>query len=833
MPVSNPLLFPLLFRLARAIFPAGLILCGGSAAALTQQEYETALRAAREGQVVPTIKKIDEWRKAYPGSKRIDYDFVTLLSQAGQHEEALMYGRQLLDFDAPPYVIKSVAASARVAGRAQESEAAYRLLLAKTPDDPEAHAGLAYAWMAQDRTQQAIDYVADHLPKTPSAYRHSDIPLLVALADLRERRKEWLPAATAYQDVLRFDPGFLYALRGRIFALERAGMPHLAQRLADGRPDAFNADEKQRLAQAAAGHTVGFGKAQIAASGNRRSRFSATDAALAQSADPASRFGPRRTAQLDRLVALRDRVRMREAAALYESLAAENTTIPPYAKAAAADAYLYLEQPEKARDLYREALNTASSGDKAEIPEWQIALMYAYNEAEQHDEAQALADRLLAATPTTSNKGLRGVEAPNEDYPRVAVMSALLKLYAERLEEAERRLSELRTQAPFNSDVRAAWASLLSAREKPRAALEEFTLLQIDEPAFAEAAAGRGETLLALNEFSEAKTALPPLLADFPEDKGVQKFARKLSLYDSPHLRVESTVGRGAAIAGAESVLDAALYSAPLTRSLGDGYRVFAHWSRSQGRADLPLPNGAAGAETVFRNRAGAGLNYRSGFITAEAEANRAMNSAEKSGAALGVSWTPSDAWQGRVALDTNVNDLPAAAFRNGVTARALKLNLSWALHESRKLGGDLSRTRFSDRNVRDEARLWWTERWLSGPVFKLATTLAFYGSENSEGERVYFNPKRDRQADLTVTGEWQSARRYERWFKQRVALTGGQYRQDGFRRGAAGDLRYEHEWNRDEELSLRYGIGHSFHPYSGIRESRNYGYLSLNWNIK
>jgi hypothetical protein len=33
--------------------------------------------------------------------------------------------------------------------------------------------------------------------------------------------------------------------------------------------------------------------------------------------------------------------------------------------------------------------------------------------------------------------------------------------------------------------------------------------------------------------------------------------------------------------------------------------------------------------------------------------------------------------------------------------------------------------------------------------------------------------------------------------------------------------------------MTLRYGIGHGFHPYDGVRESRNYGYLSLNWNIK
>jgi biofilm PGA synthesis protein PgaA len=824
---------PLLFHFARVVCLAGLTAWGGPTLAFTREEYEAVIRAAHDGSLAPAIRRLKEWRAAFPGDRRIDYDFVTLLGRAGKHEEALIYGRQMLGSDAPPYAIKSVADSARATGRAQEAEAAYRLLLAKTPDDAEAHAGLAYAWMAQDLTQQALDHVVQHLPKKASQYRRSDVPLIVALAELHERRSEWLPAATAYQDVLRFEPGLQYALRGRVFALERAGMPHLAKRLADTRPDAFNTEEMHRLAQAAAARMVAFGKAQVAV-GDHRSRFSTTDMALAESADMRDRFGVKPAAQLDRLVALRDRVRMREAADLYESLTAAKVAIPPYAKAAAADAYLYLEQPEKARDLYREALNTASAGDKAEIPDWQIGLMYAYSEAEQHGEAQALADRLLADTPTMGNKGVRGVEMPNEDYPRVAVMSAQVRQYAERLEQAEQRLGELRAQGPFNSDVRAAWASLQSARDRPRAALEEFTLLQIDEPKSIPAVAGRGEALLALNQYSEAKTLLPPLLADYPEDKAVQKFARKLSLYDSPHLRVETTVGRGAATAGAESVLDAVLYSAPLTRAPGDAYRVFSHVSRSQGRADVPAVNGAASREgTVFRTRTGAGINYRSRVITAEAQVNRAMNTASKNGAALGLTLDPSDAFHGRVTLDTNVNDLPAAAYRNNVTAKALKLNLTWSLHESRKIGGDLSRTRFSDENVRDEARLWWTERWVSGPVFKLDTTLALYGSKNGEAQRVYFNPRRDREADFTVSGEWLSSRRYERWFKQRVALTRGQYRQDGFRNGAAADLRYEHEWSRDGELMLHYGIGHSFHPYDGVREGRNYGYLSLNWNIK
>jgi biofilm PGA synthesis protein PgaA len=809
-------------------------MCAWSSAtvALTKEEYEAVIRAAQEGALIPAISRLQEWRAAFPDDKRIDYDLVTLLGKAGRHEEALIVGRQMLGPEAPPYAIKSVAGSARAIGRAREAEAAYRLLLAKTPGDAEAHAGLAYAWMAQDRLQPALDHVLERLPKAASQYQRSDVPLVVALAELHERRNEWLQAATAYQDVLRFEPEFSYALRGRVFALRRAGLPNLARRLADDRSDAFSAEEMHQLAQAAAGRMVSFGKAQVAV-GKGRSRFSATDTALAESARMTDRFGTRPASQLDRLVALRDRVRMRDAVALYESLAEQKLEIPSYAKAAAADAYLYLEQPEKARDLYREALNAASAGDKAEIPDWQIGLMYAYNEAEQHDNAQALADDLLGTIPAMGHQGVRGVARPNEDYSRVAVMSGLVRLYAERLEQAEQRLGELRSQAPFNSEVRAAWATLQSARERPRSALEEFTLLQIDEPKSVSAQVGRGEALLALNQFSDAKSLLPPLLAEYPEDKSVQDFSRKVSLYDSPHLKLETTIGRGAAAAGAESVLDAALYSSPLTHTLGDSYRLFAHVSRSQGRIDLPGTLQAQNRETVSRTRGGAGLNYRSRHLTAEAQVNRATNSAERTGAAVGLALTPSDAWVGRITVDTNVNDLPAAAFRANVTAKTLKLSLSWVKDESRKIGGDLGRLQFSDNNDRDEARLWWTERWLSGPVFKLDTTLALYGSRNSDLQTVYFNPRNDRQADLTVSGEWLSSRRYERWFKQRVALTGGRYRQDGFGSDTAADARYEHEWMRDKELSLRYGIGHSFHPYNGIRESRNYGYLNLNWNIQ
>jgi hypothetical protein len=197
------------------------------------------------------------------------------------------------------------------------------------------------------------------------------------------------------------------------------------------------------------------------------------------------------------------------------------------------------------------------------------------------------------------------------------------------------------------------------------------------------------------------------------------------------------------------------------------------------------------------------------------------------------LSWSLSDTWHVHTALDTNVNDLSSAAYRDGVRGRSLKAGATLITHESHKAGGEISRIRFSDENIRDAARLWWTERWMSGPSFKLDSSAGLYISRNSQTGVSYFNPARDREASVSLAGEWLTWRRYHRSFRQRMSYTFGRYWQEGFNAGTVGDLRYEHEWRDDRSIALRYGVGHGFHPYDGKREDRKYGYVNLNWQIK
>ena len=810
-------------RFAGHGFLCGLLVWSNLYAAVPSADYDAVIIAARNGQTAPAILKLQAWHDAYPDDRRIVYDLAAVFQMAGQPENGLKYFKQILQPDAPAYALKAIALSARIAGRPEDAEAAYRLLLSKTPNDAEAHAGLAYAWIAQDRIQVAFEYVEAHLPKWPKKAARTDVPLLVVLAELHEKRKNWLQAAAAYQDVLRFDPGFRYALRGRASALNSAGLPLLAKRLVDDHPDAFSAEETQHFAHDAVAHTIGFGEAQLAVD-DSSSRFAATDLALQENSAVLQQFGPLSKTRFDRLVALHDRVKMHEVLELYESLRAANIVLPPYAKFMVADAYLFLQQPESARDLYLEGFKDSSAAPTADTLNWQVSLVYAYGEAEQHEEANALIDRLLRGTPNIDHKGIPGIETASSDYARVQLLRASQYLYGDRLAEAEKRLAEMRAAAPHNFDVRAAWASLQNAREHPRAALEELVLLQIDEPQSTANAAARGETLLALNREAEAKAVLASLLETQPENRDVQKFAQKLAVHDMPVLRVDSTFGHGQSAAVAESLLDASIYSAPLTTSLGDPYRVFARLTRADGHAD---------SEAASRARLGVGLDFRERDVTAEAELNRSVGVEHKTGLLLALSLELSDHWSGRAALDTNVIDLPAAAMRAGVTAESLKANLTWTLDESRKAGGELSRIRFSDGNERDAARFWWMERWISGPIFKLDTVLSVATSTNSLGSRAYFNPTRDQDLSLDTKVEWLTWRRYQRAFKQRMTVSVGQYWQDGFGRGTAADLYYEHEWSWDDMKGLRYGLGHAFHPYDGVRDSRNYAYFGFYGRFK
>ena len=647
-----------------------------------------------------------------------------------------------------------------------------------------------------------------------------------------EQKELWLDAADAWQRLLLQTPDDPEAYRRRVLALSRVGAAYLAQQQAQQRMALFSSDELYRLAHAAAALTVSFGVAQQV-SQNGPQRFGTLDLALAEQVEISHRFGERAPTRFDQLLALRERNDVQGAIALYQKLEAEHVALPPYVRVAAAEAYLVLQQPKRARDLLLPLAQAVNAARGEVTTDASISLGYALLESGQPDAALTLIDALLAATPAKVHRGLAGIETANPDYLRVAVQAALFRLYSQRVDQAEQRLRTLQAMAPFNSDVRLAWASLQNVREHRHAALEEYRLMLVDHPDSVDAAVGSGEALLAANATGAAGATLARLQMLDRGQRSVQRFSAAFARHQRPTLRSELLIGRGAAAAGAESVFDTTLRSGLRDWSEHADVYLISHWSRASGT----LRNGPAAeagkARSLQRNRLGLGLMAAAPDLNAQVELNHADGAAAHSGVALSLQSSWSDDWQISTAYASNLNNLAAAAFRAGITARQWQGGIAWHANEARKAGIEIAATDFSDGNRRQAQRVWWNERWLSNAALQVESTFSVAAGRNRDLAAPYFNPASEREIALATRIEHLSWQQYQRSVRERLALQIGRYRQSGFAISTGADLHYEREWQFDDVFGLTAGIGQGFHSYDGVREQRRYGYLSLNWILQ
>jgi biofilm PGA synthesis protein PgaA len=525
----------------------------------------------------------------------------------------------------------------------------------------------------------------------------------------------------------------------------------------------------------------------------------------------------------DRIVGLRDRTRMGEALALYRDLRQRHIDIPAYALAAVADAYLHQRQPERARNLYLEAL--ALSRNDREYPnrEWQLGLVNAYIDANEFDAAQALIDQLEQEIPPVLNRGSRGVEVDNEFYEEARVEAARARIYADRLDAGQALLDPILAAAPFNLDARLAYADLLSSREQPRAAQARYASVLTDDPANRSAAAGIAETALELHDLNTAETQIHRLFQNYPENREVRRVRQRLLDYRRPVLSVESGFGQSSTGGGNKGnrdwQVDALLHSAPFH----EHWRVFAHTFNAE--ADFE-------EETGVRRRIGVGVDYRAPSWDVSGELNQDQTGLDNVGLSLRAAWLPSDHWRLEAGFDADSNDIPLRASAAGIDKRTFLLGAGYIQDESRGLSTNVAYSWFSDSNRRVEAGAEWFERWWSGPVYKLDTRLSVYGSDNTLEGAAYFNPGNDFSVDLQLSNEWTLWRRYQRSFKHRLGFGAGQYRQQGFGTKTTTSVRYEQEWDLDNFRALNYGVTYDRHPFDGEIDARVAVFLNLAWRF-
>ena len=784
--------------------------------ALPDLEHRQAVDLARQGQLDEALRQLTTLRAARPENRWLVFDTLVVLCWAGKDAEAAdLAGETSLD-EAPAYVLEAVGKSLRNLRRYDAAIDLYARARARFPERTALAVAQAYALADGGRTAEAAILAKDLRGSHPQAAEVLEAGLYVA------RRQGDLPAQLDWsQRLLALTPDHVAARQARVQALDGFGAGHLAVALAETNPPQTDPAVLSTLRANRAAHQVRWGTVEPP---SEAERFAATDKALAfldenlAALDPAAPTDAPliRQGRLDRLVALRDRVRMAEAAAEYESLVADGVEIPPFARQAAADAYLYLRQPEQARDLYLRVLETEPGNFTA-----RHALFYAYIELEDFDAALSLIDRLAEREPLWIHPGGSRVPSPNRRGLDAAIAAAQARLFGDALEEAQERIEPLRDRAPRNIDLVRQAGDVEAARGWPRRARESYLRAERIEQENVGTRMSLADSHMALREFDQAEPLIADLYRRFPENRQAQRLMRRWEIHQMRELRAGAAYAdnSGAEPASKELRLDATLFSAPFLTH----YRAFAGWSWS--RADFPEGEG------IYR-RYGAGLEYRDRDLEGILEISANQADGDDLGLALAGRRHLGDHWSIPFAAELFSRDTPLRALRNGIDADALRLGVDYLRDESGQWGFSGQWLDFSDGNRRLQFSGYRRERLLSRPHYKLDARLDLGLGSNSESDGPYFSPERDFSAEMTLDNRWLLYRRYDFSFGHRLALSGGGYWQRDFGGHPVASLLYEHNWQAHDRLGLDYGAVWRRRVYDGVGETGLEYFLRLGWRF-
>ena len=760
-----------------------------------RSQYDAGLAAFKAGDTAESYSKLKGAYEACPDNTRYRNDYIFAAVLSGHPAEALALTASLDPASLPVYVLESLGRAARDNHQPDLAIHYYDTILA-TENDIAARVGRDLALMDRGQPSQAqADLIA-----LESAYPdRSDVLEALGLAD--ESVGDNIAALGAAQRLLEINPQHVGALKLRYRVLVRSGAPHLADELTPGK--LLSADELGRLRRDELGFEFRWARDDPGSDHARASRLDEViermrRAAADSSITPQARNGLRS----DLVTALVERGRLREAADEYEHLVADRATIDPYVSAAVVSAYEGLKQPQRAIAIFGHLPSGTIPSYEAEA-----SYVYALLDVGRYQAAIDRADALLSKEPAYYHANSAELRTENPYYARALVLCALVRSYADRLADAQKRLEALLSSAPMNSDARLALAETYNERGWPRAALDTSRLVLQSDPTATSPLGQLFSAQFSAADWPAAQHTLTRMSESLPTDNStLLRTERDWDLHQMPEVSIDGHLGES--YGGPAGVIDSEIGEYVYTAPIDSNYRAYAHLDQTAGEP----PQG-----TTFRYAQGAGLEYHTASWLATGE----LLAIDHSGPypQVSVESTPNDYWKigGSYALRTL--DIPIAAVVLGVHADRLALNTGYRENESFDLGTQVVQERYSDSNLRLEWLAYWHERWVSGPTYKLDTRLDIDTSRDTLADTNYFNPKRDLSAVITVQNQWLQFRNGTTSLTHEVDLAIGSYTQQGYGTGAIQLLQYQLVYEPSDRLTLKAGAGVSIRPFDGQRE--------------
>lgn len=775
--------------------PAAAADCGPDERRAADSAYRQGLAEYRLGRPDTAFPLLLAALKSCRDDPSYRNDLLVAAVAAGHPDVALEIGTPLDPLVLPNYVLEALARAARDLHQAQLAMRYYDVILGKG-ENIGARVGRNLALIDAGDAAQAQRELSMLNERYPN---RTDILEARGLAD--EALGEVIPALAAAEQALRVDAHYEGALQLRFRLLLAGGAPQLALSLTPERL----LTPAQRGAALHDSLALEYRWARDEP-GNAKARAEHLDAVIMRmrvgSSDASINADSRAGLRRDLVEALAQRGRCAEAVSEYESLQAEGLAIPTYVTAAAIGAYLTQRQPSRAVALFR-----ALPKDYHAPPGVRVNYFYALIESGQYDAAIAWADRMLVETPKQNDSGSPELRSDNEEYTSALVLTALARGYTDRLEDAEARLGALIAEAPANNEALLALAETDGLRGRPREGAEIAVDILRTNPDSGEALTKLFDDSLQMSDLSAARDALNRLVdAEPADDASLLRAERDWSNQTGAFINIEGQIGRS--YGGRAGVIDSTVDEYGYSPVWGSAYRLFVHLNQGEG---TPVQG------DTYRHAVGAGLEYH----TEEWRASAELLDIDGSGPApqLSVEATPDDYWRIGASYALRTLDIPIAAVVVGVHADRAGLSLDYRSSESREIGAQADHEQFSDGNSRDEALVFWRERWIAGPIYKLDSRVDLDTSSNTLSDTNYFNPKRDLTGTVTLQNQWLQYRRYDRALSHELDLGFGEYSEQGYSAGPVASFRYQLVYDANDRLSLRAGFGRTIRPYDGARE--------------
>lgn len=770
--------------------------------------YDELMERARRGEYAPLLQALD----GVPLQGRELSDYLTVAGWAGKTQVVIeTYEAQVQGVKLPDYTLLQVARAYRDTGRWEEALALYGEGMRRFHQDDAFELGSVMTLADAGRLPEALQQAQRLVQQKP---RDADRRLALAYVYVREGKSF---AALAEADrAYGIAPQRDDVAREYVLALQRVRMPGSALRVARSRPGVVDAQLLRSLEGDAAAELARL--SQLPSRGEAE-RFTIADRALANfdrltaqwSAEQPRPDADLRRLRIDRIVALHARVRMQELVAEYESLRSDGSGVPAYVLSNVASAYLYLREPEKARKVYEESLQTTSvAGDEQAWQDDETGLYYALIESERFADAGAVVRKAQERQPVWLWRRGTEVREPNDLKLSADQLMALHHLYSNDTRKAQHLLDGMVEQAPNNTDLRTGRAGILRARSLPRSAEAELKMAETLEPRARGVELGQGFNALALREWRQAGMLRDDVMLRFPENRSAQRLDREWEVHNKAELKVDGYRGLKSSnpvVGSRERGIDAVLYSPPIAYN----WRAFAGGGHAFTRFD-------EGPIHYRWTRVGAQWRGRDLEVEGEVSNNR-YGSGDKTGVGISVAYDLDDHWQVGGSAAQRSRGTPLRALEHGIHANRIDTYVRWRADDQREWRLGIAPSRFSDGNRRIETFLSGQERFYSAPHVWVDGLLDLSASRNSSMDTAYFNPRSDFSALPAIRATHILYRRYQTVWEHHLTLGAGAYAQRGFGSGTVGMWEYGQRYRTNDVFEVGVSISGLSRPYDGRRD--------------